>query len=170
MTPKPPPSALEKAMRILSIRACSEAELSVRLRRAGYTPEETKTAVRECARRHYVDDELLAGDCTMLWQSRGHGLRSIRSKLRQRGVPTEVAEAALAEAAENEENTAIGAIEAKLPSLMREKDNRKRQAKALRFLSARGFSGDALRAAMARLKAAAKPADEDADFDGLDHS
>ena len=165
MTPKPPPSALEKALRILSVRACSEAELSARLRRAGYPRNETENAVRECAGRHYVDDELLAGDCAVLWQNRGHGVRSIRCKLRQRGVPEEIADAALAEAAEREAETAVSVVDAKLSAWLREKDRRKRKAKALRFLSARGFSGDALRVAMAHLEAAGKAANEDAETD-----
>ena len=153
MPAKTPPSALEKALRLLSVRAYSASELTARLLRGGYMREEAENAVRECAARRYIDDELLAEDCATLWQNRGHGVRSIRCKLRQRGVPREIAAAVLAESAEHEAEAAVLAIDAKMPSLLREHDLRKRRAKALRFLAARGFSGEALRVAMKRLDA-----------------
>lgn len=160
MPTRTPPSALEKALRALSVRAYSEAELTARLLKAGYPPDETEAAVSECVKRRYINDELLAEDCTLMWQERGHGSRSIRYKLRQRGVPTEIAAAALADAAKNEEMAAISAISSRLPTLLREKDLRKRKAKAMRFLAARGFAGDAMRAAMSRLHAVAEHADD----------
>ena len=164
MPPKAPPSALEKALRLLSVRALSGAELTVRLRRAGFPPEEVAAAVRECAKHRYIDDALLAEDCAGSWQRRGHGARSIRCKLRQRLIPQELADAALAATAEHETETAENAIEAKLPSLLREKDPMKRKAKALRFLAARGFSPEAIRAAMARLRDAVRETEEDTEL------
>ena len=146
-------------MRILSVRACSVAELTVKLRRAGYSADDTRQAVAECVRRRYLDDELLAEDCAALWRERGHGNRSIRYKLRQRGLSEELTESALAATSERENDSAVAAIESRLYALMREKDPRKRRAKALRFLAARGFSGAAVGAAMRRLKEA--DADDD---------
>ena len=51
-----------------------------------------------------------------------------------------------------------------LYALLREKDLRKRRAKALRFLAARGFSGAAVAAAMRRLTEAGN--DDEAEFWG----
>ena len=141
-------------MRILSVRACSVAELTAKLRRAGYSADDTRQAVEECVKRRYLDDELLAGDCAAMWSERGHGSRSIRYKLRQRGLPEELTESAVAATLDQEEDAAVAAIESRLYALLREKDARKRRAKALRFLAARGFSGTAVSAAMRRLKAA----------------
>ena len=141
-------------MRILSARGCSVAELTVKLRRAGYPADETQQAVEECVKRRYLNDELLAEDCTALWRERGHGGRSIRYKLRQRGLPEELTESAIAATQEQETDSAVSAIESRLYTLLREKDPRKRRAKALRFLAARGFSGDAVATAMRRLKEA----------------
>lgn len=154
MPPKAPPSALEKALRLLSMRAYSASELTMRLMRGGYPQKDAEDAVRKCVDHHYVDDRLLAEDCASMWQDRGHGQRSIRCKLRQRGVPEDIAAAVLVESAEHETEAAIFAVNAKLPSLLREPDRRKRRDKALRFLAARGFSGEALKAAMKRLEAA----------------
>ena len=146
-------------MRILSARGCSVAELTVKLRRAGYPADETQQAVEECVRRRYLNDELLAEDCTALWRERGHGGRSIRYKLRQRGLPEELAESAIAATQEQETDSAVSASESRLYALLREKAPRKRRAKALRFLAARGFSGPAVGVAMRRLKEAV--ADDD---------
>ena len=148
-------------MRILSMRGCSVAELTVKLRRAGYSAEDTHRAVEECVKRRYLNDELLAEDCAALWRERGHGSRSIRYKLRQRGLPETLTESAIAATSERENDSAVSAIESRLYALLREKDPRKRRGKALRFLAGRGFSGTAVDAAMQRLKEAAEAAGAD---------
>lgn len=151
-------------MRILSTRGCSVAELTVKLRRAGYSAEDTRHAVEECVKRRYLNDELLAEDCTALWRERGHGSRSIRYKLRQRGLSETLAENAIAATSERESDSAVAAIESRLYALLREKDPRKRRAKALRFLAGRGFAGEAIHAAMRRLEEAVGTADADDSF------
>lgn len=161
-----PISALDKALRLLSARAYSSGELNQRLIRAGYPPEEAAAAVEECRQRHYLDDRMFAEDCAGMWLERGHGTRSIRNKLRQRGVSSELAADVLSLSSEHETEAACRAIESKLASLLREKDLRKRKAKALRFLAARGFSGDAVGEAMKRLSAADAASDNDSLLDG----
>jgi regulatory protein len=149
---------MERAMRLLSLRARTSCELRQKLLRAGFPPDEVDQAVAECEKRHYLDDRLFAEDCTGLWLERGHGARSIRCKLRQKGIGAETAAAALGQLEEREPEAACRAIEGKVPALLREKDPRKRRAKALRFLAGRGFSGNALNAAMKHLAAALKDA------------
>ena len=148
MPPHKPVSALDKAMRLLAVRAYSSGELTKKLLCAGFPADEVEAAIRECETRRYIDDRLFANDCAEMWLSRGHGARSIGYKLRQRGVDPELAAAAVASSSEQEPEAARLAIQSKLPSLLREKDPRKRRAKALRFLAGRGFSGDAAGAAM----------------------
>ena len=159
MPPRKPISALDKAMRLLAVRAYSSGELTRRLLRAGFPADEVDSAIRECETRRYIDDRLFAEDCAEMWLSRGHGARSIGYKLRQRGIAPELAAAAVAASSEQEPEAARLAIQAKLPSLLREKDPRKRRAKALRFLAARGFSGAAAGAAMKILAQAVAEAD-----------
>ena len=154
MPTRRPVNAMERAMRLLSARAHTGSELRQKLLRAGFPRDEVEATVKECEKRHYLDDRMFAEDCTDLWLERGHGIRSIRCKLRQKGIPAELADAALARSEEAEPEAACRAIESRLSSLLREKDTRKRRAKALRFLAARGFSGSALGAAMKRLAAA----------------
>lgn len=164
MPPRRPATALERAMRLLSVRALTAGELRAKLLRAGFPPDEVDAAVGECEKRHYLDDRTFAEDCTKLWLERGHGARSIRFKLRQHGVPAEFAAEALSDSEAEEPAAACRAVDGKLPSLLRENDPRKRRAKALRFLAARGFSGAALSAAMKHLtEAVASMGGEDGD-------
>ncbi|MBQ6351979.1 MAG: regulatory protein RecX [Lentisphaeria bacterium] len=164
MPPKKAISALDKAMRLLAVRAYSTNELTQRLFRSGFPPDEVEAAVRECEKRHYLNDRLFAEDCAEMWLERGHGARSIRHKLYQRGVPAELAAAAIAGTEEQEPEAACTAIRSKLPSLLREPDPRKRRAKALRFLAGRGFTGNAAAAAMKLLAQAAADAEDGEDI------
>ena len=147
MPPRRPATAMERALRLLSARSHTGSELRRKLLRAGFPFDEVEQAVAECEKRHYIDDRMFAEDCAGLWLDRGHGARSIRCKLRQKGIPAELANDVLSDTEEQEPEAACRAIESKLPSLLRETDSRKRRAKALRFLAARGFSGTALSAA-----------------------
>ena len=165
MPPRRPATAMERAMRLLSARALTAGELRAKLLRAGFPPDEVGHAVGECEKRHYLDDRTFAEDCTRLWLDRGHGARSIRFKLHKHGVPAELAVAAISDSEEQEPAAACRAVDGKLPSLLREKDPRKRRAKALRFLTARGFSGAALSAAMKHLAEAVASTDEANDDD-----
>ena len=159
MPPRRPATAMERAMRLLSMRAHTSSELRQKLLRAGFPPDEVDQAIAECEKRHYLDDRLFAEDCANLWLERGHGARSIRCKLRQKGICAELAAAALGNSEDAEPEAACRAIDGRMPSLLREKDPRKRRAKALRFLAARGFSGSAVSAAMKRLAEAARDTD-----------
>jgi len=159
MPPRRPVTVMERAMRLLSMRAHTSCELRQKLLRAGFSATEVDPVISECEKRHYLDDRMFAEDCASLWMERGRGARSIRLKLRQKGIPPELAAAALADTGEQETEAACRAVDGKMPSLLREKDPRKRRAKTLRFLAARGFSGVALSAAMKRLAEAEKAAD-----------
>ena len=151
MPPRRPVTAMDRALRLLSARAHTGSELRRKLLRAGFPFEEVEQAIAECEKRHYLDDRTFAQDCAGLWLDRGHGARSIRCKLRQKGIPAELANNVLSDTEEQEPEAACRAIDGKLASLLRETDSRKRRAKALRFLAARGFSGAALSAAMKHL-------------------
>lgn len=166
MAPRRPASAMERAMRLLSARAHTGSELRQKLLRAGFPPDEVESAVAECEKRHFLDDRMFAEDCTSLWLSRGHGVRSIRNKLRQKGISAELADDAISRSEDDEPQAACRAIESKLPVLLREKDPRKRRAKALRFLASRGFSGTALSAAMKRFASAVRELGAPDDDDG----
>ena len=162
---KPKIPVLEAALKLLDRRACSERELAARLRRAGYPPAECSHAVSECRRMGFVNDELLAADCTGMMMSRGSGSRMIQWKLRQRGLPPEAVSSALREHAADEPEAARSALEMKWRLLARESDPRRKREKALRFLLGRGFPPDLVRRVWEEFRSAAHDA---ADDDGTD--
>ncbi|MBR2344859.1 MAG: regulatory protein RecX [Lentisphaeria bacterium] len=141
--PAAPLPALEKAMRYLAARPLSELELLAKLRRAGYSDCEADAAIDECRKRHYLDDDLLTGDCVnYLRTQRNLGSRQIKFKLAKRGLDMETVSEMLAEKPEEELLAAQRAAETKLRLLKNENDCRKKREKLFRFLTARGFSPD----------------------------
>ncbi len=148
---KPKISAADKALRLLSRRAFTERELLDRLCNAGYPFREARDAVAECRSRGYVDDRQYAADYTEQLAARGLGGRRIDLALRRRGIPVELREEPLEEAAATEVERASGALEYKLRMLARESDPRKKREKAFRFLVGRGFSFDSCRAAIDKI-------------------
>jgi len=134
-------SALKKAMRLLSFRALSEAELKNKLLRAAYPEDEVDYAIAECRKRHYTNDALLAADCVELLRQRNSGSRLIRQKLIKRGLGAELSNG-LPETntIEAEEEAARRALDYKLRLLTREKDIRKKRERVFRYLSGRGFA------------------------------
>ena len=132
-------SALEKAMRILSVSAKTGHELKEKLLQSGYSPTEAESAVEECVKRNYVNDTLLASDFTACSLGRGSGCRKIRQKLLRRGLDRELVEQALEENKDSEPESARQALAFKWKSLSRETDPYKKRAKAFRFLAGRGY-------------------------------
>ena len=91
-TERPATSVKERALRLLSVRSRSRAELIQRLRRAGYEPEEIDTAVADLERVGLIDDEEFARQVAQDRRKRGYGPRAGLAALRQKGVAREVAE------------------------------------------------------------------------------
>lgn len=138
---KIPLSALDKAMKLLSARALSEAELTRKLHTAGYPADEVEEAVSTCCRLHYINDTQLAADYTGLLRMRNTGSRVIRKKLIRRGLGDEIVDRQLPE--EDSETADIEAarraLDYKWRLLARESDPRKKREKAFRYLVGKGF-------------------------------
>ena len=128
-------------MKLLSVRALSETELSQKLHTAGFPEDEIMEAVATCRRLHYIDDTQLAADYTELLRMRNTGSRVIRQRLIRRGLgeaiidrqlPEEDSETADSEAARR-------ALDYKWRLLAKENDPRKKREKAFRYLAGKGF-------------------------------
>ena len=138
-------SAMDKALKILSVSPASEAELRRKLLRAGYPEIMVEPAVNECRRRGYINDELLASDCAEYLTMRGTGRRMVKMKLIRRGIDRDLVDAAVADTdPEVELEAARVALAGKLRLLSREKDWRKKKEKAFRFLISRGYTSDVI--------------------------
>lgn len=99
--------ALERAFRILAARSCSEAEIRLRLLRAGYGEQCVEEVLGKLRDYGYVDDARFAQDKVLaLMHDKGFGRARIAYELKRRGVNAELIEeaiqSALDEASEEE--------------------------------------------------------------------
>ncbi len=137
-------TAMEYAVQLLGLRACSTAELKKKLHAKEYSASEISQVIRECTRHGFLNDELYAENLAAAVYARGGGRRKAIQKLRTKGIDSEIIKETLAEKEDgkimSELEAATGALARKASALAREPDPRKRREKALRFLAGRGFS------------------------------
>lgn len=148
-------AALAYAGRALAMRALSEAELRERLLRRG-CPEKIAEEVVALMRGYgYLDDADLA---ERVGSRPGLGRRRAEAELRRRGIPEELASAALAERSDEDELAQARALLQKhLPRARRARDPR---ANAYAFLARRGFEGAVVMAALSGVDWGAGAEDE----------
>lgn len=146
-------TAKDRALRLLGARARSREELRRRLRQAGYPEEETEAALADLERVGLIDDGAFAAE-VVRWKldRQGYGHRAALTTLREKGVPREVAERAVAEAGweEDEEARAEEVAMARLPRLS-SLDRGTAYRRLLGFLLRRGFDPEVVRTVCSRL-------------------
>ncbi len=143
------------AFELLARRSWSRRELGRRLRRRGATPEVAAAVVAELESRGYVDDEAFA----RWWaaaRARGRKIGSLRlrQELLARGIPRELAAAAIGAAFEetSEPNRALDAARRRLPGLLRG-DPRRAAARLGDYLVRRGYPASVVRGVVRSLLA-----------------
>ncbi len=144
------------ALRIITLRSHTRAELRKKLQAKRYPREDIDTLLDRFERIGYIDDDAAARSWVRRrLQARPMGRRAMAAELRGIGVSTEIAEAALAEGygEAGEAESALRAAEKRLRAL----DGKdKLRDRLLRFLMGRGFpSGVCLRAVEDALTGAA---------------
>jgi regulatory protein len=88
----------ERALRLLSVRSRSRAELRLRLVRVGYEPAEVEAAIADLEAVGLVDDERFAREYAEHGRRRGLGRRAGLAALRAKGVDRDLAEEAVGDA------------------------------------------------------------------------
>jgi regulatory protein len=158
--PRPAPILDEKAARLaafdlLARKSWSGRELTRRLRRRGASPDVARAVVADLAGRGYVDDQAFA----RWWaeaRARGRriGSRRLRQELAVKGIPREMAEAAITAAFEDvaEADRALEAARRRLPVLLRAQPARA-PARLADYLLRRGYPSSAVRHAVRTLLA-----------------
>jgi regulatory protein len=158
--PGPKPTLDEKAARLaafdlLARKSWSGRELTRRLRRRGAPDEIAQSVVADLTARGYVDDQAFA----RWWaeaRARGRrvGSRRLRQELSAKGIPREMAEAAIAAAFEEvgEAERALEAARRRLPALTRGQRARA-PARLADYLLRRGYPAAAVRQAVRALLA-----------------
>ena len=137
------PTLRERALRLLARREHSLAELAGKLR--GYaSPEELEALLEDLSRRRLLSDERYA-ESRAHALSRKYGAARIVHELRAKGLDKGLAEqtAKAARATEVERAREVWLRKFRVAPKTREE-----RAKQMRFLQSRGFSFDAIRAAV----------------------
>ena len=147
MTAEARRSAKDRALGLLAVRWRSRDELHRRLRQAGFEPEEIQNALSQLESAGLVDDQRFAAELVRDRAGRRlAGSRAIRTELRQKGVPDDLAEQAMAESEVDEEGGAFRLAEeraGRLRSLPPETASRR----LLGLLQRRGYGYDLARRA-----------------------
>lgn len=143
--------AREAALSLLSFRSRSAVELRRRLERKDFPPEVAEQCVAELVERGLVDDDAFAET----WvrdrvRLRPQGKRRLVQELRAKGVDSEAAHEAVGEVLEAEEvsDTELALAAAAKWRPRAGEDPARARRRLHGFLARRGFSGEAIRAAM----------------------
>ncbi len=93
---KPPPSAYNKALGLLSRREHSEKELAQRLKRAGYEKDDSETAIEKLQSINFQSDDRFAELLVRSRVGQGYGPRRIAYELANHGLSREAIALAIA--------------------------------------------------------------------------
>lgn len=140
--------ALDRAVGYLAARARSRKEIEDKLLRAGYRPCTVEMVLYKLEKEGLLDD----GDFARQWvesRSQRMGRERIVRELRQKGVSTQEAEAALETIDEDEQlSGAVALVEKGLARAKAGEDPRKTAARLTAMLARRGYGYDVARAAI----------------------
>jgi len=136
--PDTPVELKVRALRYLTRREHSRAELARKLAPHAESPQALEEVLADLASRRQLSDERYA-ETRAHWLSRKYGAAKIRQDLKEHGVADAVIERVSAEG-DLEKARAILARKYRAPITTREE-----KAKRARFLQSRGFSYDVIR-------------------------
>jgi regulatory protein len=135
------------ALRVLTQRDHSCAELSEKLAARGFPQDQIQWAIDQCLRFHYLDDERFANAYIGQLQRKGYGLHRIQQKLAARGVAGEMMSACLAPFCSDtiQARDCRQAMTKKLKNIRNIGNSPEARVKLHRFLLNRGFSSAIIR-------------------------
>ncbi len=123
----------------LAAKAQSVAEIEAKLAHRGVSEADAARVIAEATRLGYLNDDELAGQLARGFVSRGYGRRRAASALRRRGLPADLADAAVESTYGETDEVALA--RRALGSRATDDDAARRRAAA--FLARRGFSSAA---------------------------
>ena len=134
-TPRPTPTPLDVAARLLTRAPRTEADLEARLVARGYQKATAQKTVARCRELGYVGDERFAHDRAKALRERGAGSLKIAADLTARGLSELLTLAAV-------EASLDGEPEATWARRVLERERKARGPQAWRLLVGRGFPED----------------------------
>ena len=135
------PSLKARALRLLALREHSRLELERKLREHESQPGELAAALDALQAKGFINDERVA-DSVLHRRASKLGTARVKAELQAKGLDATVVQAAVEELRATELQRAQTVWEKKFGRPAADAAERARQ---MRFLSARGFTGDAVR-------------------------
>lgn len=149
LLPRQYPMALNDAVALLAQRARASGEIRQKLRRKLYMEDTIEMVLYKLEKERLMDDESFARDWAASRARSQIGRSRIMRELRMKGIPQEMAENALEELDEQEEDGAAAALAGKLlRRYSSEADERKAMQKLLAAMARRGYGYDESRQAI----------------------
>lgn len=149
LLPRQYPMALNDAVALLAQRARASGEIRQKLRRKLYMEDTIEMVLYKLEKERLMDDESFARDWAASRARSQIGRSRIMRELRMKGIPQDMAENALEELDEQEEDGAAAALAGKLlRRYSSEADERKAMQKLLAAMARRGYGYDESRQAI----------------------
>lgn len=139
----------EKALEYVSQRQMSAKELLRKLREKGADEDTADYCVRWIMERGLLDEQGYAAAIVRHYAAKGYGEGRVRQELLRRGVPRELWDDALGQMPED-----TAKIDRLVAAKLRDAQDRDAVRKLSAVLYRRGYSGEEIRAALERAKAA----------------
>jgi regulatory protein len=140
----------ERALRLLSVRSRSKAELRQRLLRADYEPEQVEAALADLEAVGLIDDEAFAREVAEYQRRKGMGRRAGMNALRVKGVGRELAERIAEEANPEDEAERAMEVASKRLTRLHGLDPETRRRRLVDYLMRRGYDPEIARSACLR--------------------
>ncbi len=140
--------ARERALTMISRRQMSAKELREKLRQKGVDPETAAWCADWLAERGLLDEEAYAAAVVRHYAAKGFGAGKVRAELARRGVPRELADAALEAMPEGDDK-----LDRLIAARLKDPGDRDEVRKLSASLYRRGFSGEEIRSALRRAQA-----------------
>lgn len=134
---------MTKALRLISMRALTRAELRTKLRNARFPLPLVQAVIEDCIRLRYINDDELITPYIQSLLSQGYGRQKIIQNLKKRGFSPELIQKG--EESMDDTTALTRAFERKSKTLMHTDSREKALMKATRYLVGRGFSTGIIR-------------------------
>ena len=139
----------EKALELVSQRQMSLKELLQKLKDKGFDEETANYCADWITERGLIDEERYAAAIVRHYAAKGYGAGRVRQELMRRGIPRELSDEALGAMPEGNDR-----LDRLIAAKLRDPDDRDAVRKLSASLYRRGFSGEEIREALERARAA----------------
>lgn len=164
LMPKAPPTALERATRLLTAKSRSTAELRRRLAQAGHEPAEIEVAIEKLTRAGFLNDAQFARQFARSRLASGkRSTRRVRDELRTKGLGAELVAEAVGDVTQDEGISDAAAAESlahKKAQSLRGLDRQVARRRLYGMLARRGFAPDVIGRAVSKALGGAGAADD----------